>query len=217
MCRMLEWFVLIHLRRAGWPRQRGLSRKMYVDAHLAAGYVELGLMLMVGLGAGRPESAVKLIVMTFEDNPWTATSTALLFEKLSPSGAGSLAGSGILPWRELANSLHIPASGEEIPWEDYNSPLAMEKRAMAATVAVYWGLTNPTGIRRPFEDWKREYRLGLTRHGDRPGIPQPLGVDTLADFFQYCEEFVRAFGRYATIPNDIPPAVRARPEVAARL
>lgn len=215
--KFLEWYILIHLRRAGWPKRGGFLRGGYVDAGTADLFVEMGLMTLVGLGAGRPETAVKLFVTTFEDNPWTPDSTARVFRMFPPGGDDRLRKEGVLPWRELASSARLAGDSDHCPWDYYLSDPVVRRRAMAGAAALHFGLTNPTVMRRSFELWMAEHRRASIRQEQPPHLPpKPKGVDTLADFYDYCYGFAAEFNKRDPLP-DIPRTLLARPEIAARL
>ena len=217
MFKFLEWYIQMHLRRAGWPKRSNFLRGSYVDAGIADLYVEMGLMALVGLGAGRPEPAVKLFVMTFEDNLWTPESTARVFRMFPPGGDDRLSKEGVLPWRELAKGVRLAGGSEHCSWDHYVSGPVVRRRAMAGAAALHFGLTNPTNMRRSFELWMTEQRRASARHEQSPNLPpKPQGVDKLFDFYEYCDGFAAEFNKRDPLP-DIPKAVLVRPEVVARL
>lgn len=209
MCKFLEWYVFLHLRREGWPKQAGPLGRTYVDATVADHFIEIALMVLVALGAGCPDLATRILAMTSDGNPWTPESTEELFNGLRHSVDNHLAQDGTLPWRELANRIRIPAEDGRCSWDNYNSSPIVQARARASAQALYLGLTNPRCMPRAFNIWRTEIRRAQTRGA-------PGGVDTVSEFYAYAEAFVREFEKRETLP-EIPRAVLARPEVADRL
>ena len=188
-----------------------------MDAGIADLFVEMGLMTLVGLGAGRPETAVKLFVTAFVDNPWTPDSTARVFRMFAPGGEDRLVREGVLPWRELARGVRLAGGSEHCTWDHYISGPVVRRRAMAGAAALHFGLTNPTTMRRSFELWMAEHRRASARQERSSRLaPKPQGVDTLADFYDYCYGFAAEFNKRDPLP-DIPRTVMVRPEIAARL
>ena len=98
-----------------------------MDAGIADLFVEMGLMTLVGLGAGRPETAVKLFVTAFGDNPWTPDSTARVFRMFPPGGEDRLVREGVLPWREIARGARLTGDSEQCSWDHYISDPVMQQ------------------------------------------------------------------------------------------
>ena len=216
MFTFLEWFVLTHLKSMRWPRRRGLLRVMSVDIFLADSLIESGLMLLVGLGAGRPELAVRLFTMFLRENTFEQSLEDLL-NSLLPPVDDPLGRDGVLPWRELVKSLHPVTQLEHASWDDYSSGPAVEARARVGLVALHYGLVVPDRMVSAFSLWWEEHkRMVEASRKYRLGHISPEGVDTLAGFYQHCEETVLEFGMKHPLP-DVSNTLFNRPEIAARL
>ena len=101
MGRFLDWYIWTGLKTMGWPKPKGIFRRPHVDSLAADMVVELGLQVIVGLGAGRPEVAVALLADTFAGNPWTEESTTGLLRTLGKAQGIVESHPEMAPWNAL--------------------------------------------------------------------------------------------------------------------
>lgn len=76
------YFVARLLKDAGWPQKRGVLRSRYmVNSGLVKGAVKVLFRTGVGIGAGLPEDAIKLVADLFSLRDWKSQSATQLFAK----------------------------------------------------------------------------------------------------------------------------------------
>ena len=218
MCKFLEWFLLVYLKMAGYPRRKGIRRREYVDTGVVNACVETGLTMLMGIGAGRPQTALRLLVATFDNNPWTVDSTADLFDLLSKDSDTLVRGSGVLPWEAIANNIRIAPYDTDLLWSEYLDDELLYRRGAAAALALFWGFTHPVLVHGAFELWKEDYERSARMYKQYGlDVTESSGLDSIDDFYQYCEGFAVRFGKVEALPSEIPPEVLARPEAASRV
>lgn len=98
MSRFCDWYVSNQLKNMGWPRPKGLLRTLKVETTVVDITVQGAVQIHVGLGAGSPDLAVRVLADSFERNPWTADSTRSLLDLLM-DGLGKLPqDTSVPPW-----------------------------------------------------------------------------------------------------------------------
>ena len=194
MSRFLEWFIAGQINSMGWPRPKGLFRRPHVDSVIVDTAVELGLQTTIGLGAGRPEIAIRLLADIFSDNPWTEESTAELLTTLRQAVAITEKRSVIAPWKALWSEYAMAPRFKDIRWGELDSFEFACVRSIAAARAVYWGLTNEEQMLAVFQKAKSDYE-NTAVEANQAG----LGVNTsyawysLDHFYATCDKLVRDF------------------------
>ena len=203
----------------GWPKPRGIFRRPHVDAFIADMVVELGLQVIVGLGAGRPEAATRLLADTFAGNPWTEESTGILTRDLREEAENLVASHpDMTPWKAIYYDLRLAQYGNNLRWQELFDDRVGLIRAKVAGRAAYWGLTNEHRMQAIFDKEKLNYderapeanQYGL-------GVSTTFPFNSLAHFYESCDTFVDTFNMAMPPLGAIPPQLRAAPEIARRL
>ena len=219
MSRFLEWFIFHGLKEMGWPRPKGIFRRPHVDALVADVVIQQGTQVIVGLGAGRPDIAVALLADTFAANPWTKESTAALFDghlRKTPDITENYP--EIAPWESLSQGCRLAPYGRIWGWKNVFDDEVGLVRASVATRAAYWGLTNEDRMQAIFDREKVGYEekaADANQYG--LGVSNTYPFESLERFYEHCENFVDIFNDMLPPFPDIPPQLRAMPEIARRL
>ena len=218
MSRLLEFFLYSQLKATGWPRQKGIFRKQYVDSALADVVISQGLQVMVGLGAGRPEVAVAMLADTFAGNPWTEETIKHLFGDLKRSHDMVDNRPDMSPWQALWDEHRLTKYSREWSWSDLFDDRVDMIRAMAASHAAYWGLTRHDEMQTLFDREKSRYEKSATE-GNQYGleVSNQYPFESLKRFYEWCDTVVIDFGRALSPFPEIPLQLRAVPEIKERL
>ena len=218
MSRFLESFIYSGLKDLGQPRPKGIFRRPHVDSLVCDAVVMHGLQLIVGLGAGRPEIAIRMLADTFEGNSWTKESTAGLMRTLQEAENIVATYSQMSPWDAMWHQHRLASFSKDWRWSElFNDGIGMI-RAMAASRAAYWGLTNEHRMPAIFDREKLSYQkraLEANQYG--LGISNAYPFESLEQFYQSCDTFIHAFNMAMPPFGDIPSHLRAAPEIARRL
>lgn len=214
-----SWFVADQLRSMGWPRTDGvLAGEEYVETHLVDISVERAIMVSVGLGAGRPQLGAALLADTFEDNPWTAESTAELLQQLRGGGSRVEGDPELLPWTALYASQRMEPFGNEMPWQELDNPSLLSIWAIMSACGVFWGLTHEEEMPLIFAKNKEEYeRTAATAVAAGDAVPDEYPWSSLEMFYGACEEQAKRFQAERQPLLEIPNELRNAPEIARRL
>lgn len=215
------WYVERQLNNAGWPRSKGLFRKVnYVSTDLVDAVVEQGLEICMGLGAGRPSLGARVIADAFMNNPWTPNSTAGLLEHLNVAGGDVARHSDLSPWKALVFEDRMTPFMTEIEWEKQlgSQEIANLWTGLSAKAAL-WGLLHEDEMAAAFEADNRRFEEAAARNAVRLGIAVPVETPwpSVDDFYQACEDFVTSFESENSALSAIPKALRDAPAVARRL
>jgi hypothetical protein len=214
MSRMFEWWVVNNLKNMGWPRTKGFFKKTtYVDATVLDMSVEGAVHICVGLGAGRPKLAARLLTDTFANNPWTKKSTRDLLNNLTDQGEAAVATDpGLAPWTALMHNHRLAEYTSEVNWEQMSDPQLRTIWYGLGSSGLIWGLNHNEDLEGAFANAKATYEtnaarwksLGLTAEAD-------YAWETLDDFYESCEEFVHLFeGEGRSLAKYLPRYVRRR-------
>ena len=218
MSRFLDWYILTGLNAMGWPKPKGIFRRPHVDSLVADMVVELGLQVIVGLGAGRPEVAVALLADTFAGNPWTEESTTDLIRRLGNAEDIVENHPEVAPWKALWLEHRFAHFATDWRWSALFDDRVGIVRASAASHAAYWGLTNEHLMQAIFEREKLNYeRNTLEANQYSLGVSNTFPFESLEQFYESCDNFVHAFNLALPPFGSIPARLRAAPEIARRL
>ena len=217
--RFLEWHLYTALNAMGWPKPRGILRRLHVDVLLADIVVELLLKVIVGLGAGRPEVATRLLADTFSGNPWTEESTGILTHDLREEAENLVAGHpDMTPWKAIFYDLRLAQYGNNLRWQELFDDRVGLIRGMVAGRAAYWGLTNEHRMQAIFDKEKLNYDESASEANQYGlGVSSTFPFDSLDHFYEWCDTFVDTFNMAMPPLGAIPPQLRAVPEIARRL
>lgn len=218
MSRLVEWYVAKQLNSMGWPRAKGLLRKVYyVPTQLVDLSVGQGLQICMGLGAGRPEMGARVIADAFLDNPWTSESTTGVLEMLSEGDDDIARHPDLSPWTAILAEHTMAPLMTEIEWETLGRQEVRILWAVLSAKAALWGLSHEDGVSTAFEADKRHYeetapqavRYGLA-------VPTEAPWQSLDDFYEACEEGVKLFESERPALAPVPRALRDAPAIARR-
>ena len=183
--RFLEWYLHTALNSMGCPKPKGIFRKPHVDVLIADMVVELGLRVIVGPGAGRPEVATRLLADTFAGNPWNEESTGALTRAMREKAETVVASHpDITPWKALYYDHQLAPYGNNLRWPDLFDDRVGAIRAMVASRVCYWGLTNEHRMQAIFDREKLDYEEN-TPEANQYG----LGVSNTTKLRMLAEEF----------------------------
>ena len=219
MSRLVHWYVARQLNNMGWPKAKGLFRKVYHVPTLVVDLtVEQGLQFCMGLGAGRPELGARVIADAFLNNPWTPESTTALLGKLSGADEDVARNRGLSPWKAILAEHTMTPFGTEIEWEKLGRQEIQMIWTILSARAALWGLSHEDEFSAAFEAQKSQYEETApeaARHG--LAVPMEAPWQSLDDFYQSCEEIVCSFESQRPPLSAIPKALRDAPAIARRL
>lgn len=214
-----SWFVADQLKSMGWPKTDGtLAAEQYVETRLVDLSVERTIMVSVGLGAGRPQLGAALLADTFENNSWTAESTAELLQTLRGGGSRVEGNPELLPWTALYASQRMRPFGNEMPWQELDNPKLLSIWAIMSACGVFWGLTHEEEMPLIFAKDKEEYeRTAATAVAAGGTESDEYPWSTVEAFYEACEEQAERFQVERQPLLEIPDELRKAPEIARRL
>lgn len=218
MSRLVKWYVAEQLNSMGWPRAKGLLRKVsYVPTQLVDLSVGQGLQACMGLGAGRPEIGARVIADVFGDNPWTSESTAGLLEALSEGDEDIARHPDLSPWTAILARNAMTPFMTEIEWEKLDQQEVAIIWGVLSAKAALWGLSHEDRVSTALEADKRHYEETAPR-AVRYGLAVPTEAPWQSpdDFYEACEEMVKAFESERPALAAIPKALRDAPAIARR-
>jgi hypothetical protein len=217
--RIVQWYVAGQLQNMGWPKPKGLFRKMMVPTTLVDMSVEQGLQICMGLGAGRPEIACRAIADAYANNPWTRESTASLLNDTTARVQQEIdQHPGDAPWKALFAGHTMAPYMAEIEWQKLvEAQVGMLWMGLGANAAI-WGLSHEPEVAAAFEAEKRHYeetapdaiKYGLD-------VPAAFPWASLEVFYETCEEMVAGMELEHPPLARIPKALRECPIVVKRL
>lgn len=219
MSSFAQWYIIAEqLPRMGWPKPMGLFRKLKVDTGLLDVLVEQAIQISVGLGAGRPQLGTAVLADIFPNNSWTKGSTADLLFSLKEGELKVNRNPGLPPWKAFYTDYRAAPSGKDIAWENLGDPAIAVVWDQTCAWGIYWGLNHAEDMPKVFTQARFDYEQTAGE-----AIPHGLGVSaqfpwsSLEHFYETCEEMVRGFEAAEQPLPEIPGALLAAPEVAARL
>ena len=217
--RFFEWYLHTALNSMGWPKPKGIFRRPHVDVLIADMVVQLGLRVIVGLGAGRPEVATRLLADTFAGNPWNEESTGALTRGLREKAETVVASHpDMTPWKALYYDHQLAPYGNNLPWPDLFDDRVGAIRAMVASRACYWGLTNEHRMQAIFDREELDHEENAPEANQYGlGVSNTFPFNSLEHFYESCDTFIDTFNTAMPPLRAIPPQLRAVPEIARRL
>ena len=218
MSRFMQWFVAETLKQSGWPRPKGLFRRLVVNTLVVDGAVQQALHIAVALGAGRPHLGAAIIADTFANNPWTLESTTELLSDLKQGEMKVAAHPAMPPWQALYEQDKLSLVARDIPCEQLANDVVQSVFALGFVEAVFWGINHEDQLPEVFEKEKLSYE-----NTARMAIPHGLNVSasypwqTLEALYEYCENFVKLYELNRQPLAKIPTALRTAPSMSRRL
>jgi len=217
MSSFTNWFIAQQLQNMGWPKSKGLFRKVeYVDSMVLDVVVEQAIQIVVGLGAGRPQLGVALLADAFAGNPWTKESIDELIQTLKTGEADIADAPTLLPWKALYAKHKVASVQKEFRWQDLGGEIQIIW-AMLIGKAVFWGLTHEDDMPKVFTKFKQDYEQTAQEAIPHLAIPPKLPMKTLDDFYESCVELVEAFESVRPPLPQVPTALVTTPIIAKRL
>jgi hypothetical protein len=215
--RLVQWYVANQLRSMDWPRQK--DSVAYVPTSLVDIAVEQGLQVCMGLGAGRPALACRLIADIFRYSPWTPEAAAALMADLTQLSDEKVAShAGVAPWQALYADHKMEPAIAEIEWRKLGQRgVVMIWRALGANAAI-WGMGHEREVASALAAEKASYEATAPEavSGD-PATAEEFPWQSLDDFYQSCEDIVEAFEQQMTPFPPIPESMRVTGIVWRRL
>ena len=205
------------LRSAGWPKESGFfRRKVSVSSNALDLAVDQLLRIGIGLGVGRPQTAVSLIADSF-DRDWTTDSVRKLMDLLDLNPQ-IVAEPTQPPWETIASPRFSEMQAKDIPWEWLGVPELATHYVGWFAQSLLWGILYPDEAGNAL--WTE-----LTRLKNLAGSWEGSGLDMSADrwpsdlnaFFATCMQVVDSFETERRPLAEAPDALRAEPRIAERL
>ncbi len=208
------------LREVGFPRKSGLlRRKNIVDASAVDVAAKEMVRIAVGLGAGRPDLAIRLVADAFQDRDWSADGAtgATEFIDFLDVSEKLAENPDAPPWQAIALPLK-DMGRESIPWEWLGEPGLAVHYVGSFAQGLLWGLLHPDEAREILDAGRVGYEqrapfwinAGLE-------ISSEYAWPTPDHFYRTCEELVRSFESERRPLVDAPPELLAERRVAERL
>jgi hypothetical protein len=173
----------------------------------------------MGLGAGRPELACRLIADSFLETRWTSEAAGIITNDLSKHSEEQVAAHPELsPWEALYVDYKMEPHLTDIEWEDLGQrQTSLLWTALAANAAI-WGLTHENEVAAAFEAEKAAYEAAApTAMGEGLAITEEFPWQSPEDFYQGCEEMVQAFEAERSPFPSIPEPLWQAPLIQSRL
>jgi len=216
------YFLYGLLRSANWPRRVGMiAKKEVVDPRVVdtarVGLAELG----VGLGAGSPALAARLLADIFRDRDWNTQPLSELLPEMDPSALVA-SQPAKLPWQALVQT---PMAQEpDVTKEEYMPWDLLADRSFRLDLyytlarGLMWGILHPNEANAAYEGHARglRQRLPMIRHAGLvldPGFSPP----TLPEWIDGHETIVLAYEKERRRLVALPAALAQAEPIAARL
>lgn len=220
MSRLFQWLVSNNLQKMGWPRTKGTFRKRsYVDTRVVDICVQGAVQVFVGLGAGRPDIAARVLTDAI-DNQWSEKSTAELLAFLTrESDMVAKNHPELPPWKATVEDHHMAESVSEIGWEQLGDPKLDIIFSSFGATGLMWGLNHHDLMGQAFDSEKATYESSV---GDWVDAGLSIGNNypwpTLDSFYESCEDLVTGFeAERPPLPREIPAMLAEAPELKRRL
>ena len=211
---LMDWFVAEQLNRLGWPQTKGVFRKKeVVPALLVDLTVEQGLRLCMGLGAGRPELACRVIADIFRPDAWTPQQTAALLGTAANTQKPISEHPELPAWTAFYGKHALSLQMAEAEWGWLGKEVASLWRGFGGYCAI-WGLSHQMEFAAAFEASQIDDARNapeMRRQGLAVAPPMLLN-----EFYVACEQMVFAYESSGHRLPDTPAALRESPLVVAR-
>lgn len=206
------------LESMGWPRKAGfLGRKAVVNTAILDQAAHQVVQIGVGLGAGRPAVAVRVLSDAFGARDWsTANATELIDEldlnQLIQGHANQR------PWKTISPPSVAEMGKTSIPWEWLGEPEIAIQYAGVFVQGIIWGLLYPAEAEKALDSDRVDYEQRAPEW-QKAGleIESQYMWQTNEDFYKYCEEVVNNFESERRPLVTSAAELQAEPRVARRL
>jgi hypothetical protein len=154
--RLFEWWIYSNLITMGWRREKGIFRKKsYVDTRAVDMALQGAVQVFVGLGAGRPNIALRVLADMFTNNPRNEESTNGLIEWLTKESESETdAHPKLPPWKAILQDHRMEEAGSEIRWEQLGDAQLRGIFFSFGAQGLMWGLNHPDLMGPLFESAK---------------------------------------------------------------
>ncbi len=202
------------LRDLGWPRTVGRFRKkVVVDLSVVDAAHSFIARLGMGLGAGRPRTAARLLADMYKgpttQDEWTELIDGLLVSPASASREN--------PW----DAMFVPFAGTSperlVPVHVLEEAGELKlSRYGALAMGAAFGLCEPKATRRAFKRMRGELSDGLAEFGAPPGLAS-FEPPRAKDWIRTCDAIVVAFEQSSRRLAALPASLLSEPRIAAAI
>jgi hypothetical protein len=195
------YFIVSTLKAMGWPRKNGLFARSGVAGDALRGAWRGMVQASMGLGAGRPSLACRLLTKLFTRRDWTRESGDDLISALDP--AKYLAPqTDSLPWDEVVQK-YLDVTPDFIPWSQVTAEEIVNIWIPQCAAGLIYGLAHPSAVGAALERDRATYASNapeLIKYG--LNIPPTPPFPDNESFFQWAEQTVHAHeARFGSLPQ----------------
>ena len=207
-----DYYVRRLLRSTGWPQKKGIRRREVISTQVLDVALRQLSMVGVGIGAGRPRLALRLIVAAF-DRDLTSDGEVSAVIDLLDRGEKAASRTRGYAW-DAIGATDIFGRHEHFEWSWLERPEMLAIiRGKCFLLALGWGLLHPEDA----DSQIKRYCADAGRWAGLLDVPASDVWDSPEDFYANCDVMVRGFEAESGSLPEPTQALLRHPRVASRL